>query len=150
MNAKIKICIGYVVKGEPLNLPDGEYIIMPAITDDVTVLPGCCGTPNNCPIDYSDCPHMGMPPSADRPTAEKAGDQEKRVPTDAELLASEAKLYRDLTGDAMALGYDGIPAALEALRPTAVGTGAYAPQPALQLVAGWLTAAETKFDQSGD
>lgn len=25
MNSKITVCIGYVVKGEPLNLPDGEY-----------------------------------------------------------------------------------------------------------------------------
>ena len=30
--------------------------------------------------------------------------------------ADEAKLYRDLTGDAMELGYDGIPAALDAVR----------------------------------
>ena len=34
----------------------------------------------------------------------------------AALTADEAKLYRDLTGDVMALGYDGIRAALEALR----------------------------------
>jgi hypothetical protein len=38
------------------------------------------------------------------------------VPSEAEVSAAEAKLYRDLTGDAMALGYDGVPAALEALR----------------------------------
>jgi hypothetical protein len=41
---------------------------------------------------------------------------EQEVPSNLEVLTAEAKLYRDLTGDAMKLGYDGIPAALEALR----------------------------------
>lgn len=27
MNTKIKVCVGYVVGGEPLSLPDGEYIV---------------------------------------------------------------------------------------------------------------------------
>jgi hypothetical protein len=35
---------------------------------------------------------------------------------ESEVQAAEAKLYRDLTGDAMALGYDSVTAALEALR----------------------------------
>ena len=29
MSTNIKVCIGYVVKGEPLNLPDGEYALVP-------------------------------------------------------------------------------------------------------------------------
>jgi hypothetical protein len=44
------------------------------------------------------------------------GEQEIPVNPIPDPTADEAKLYRDLTGDAMALGYDGIPAALEALR----------------------------------
>ncbi len=43
------------------------------------------------------------------------------LPPEAEVQATEAKLCRDLTGDAMALGYDGVPAALEALRQPASG-----------------------------
>src|SRR5206468_9763699 len=48
--------------------------------------------------------------------AQHAETIEQYVPPQAEILADEAKLYRDLTGDAMALGFDGVPAALEALR----------------------------------
>lgn len=40
------------------------------------------------------------------------GQKAERDPVQAE----EARLYRDLTGDAMAMGYDGIPAALRALK----------------------------------
>jgi len=28
-SVKIKVCIGYVVGGEPLKIPDGEYLLVP-------------------------------------------------------------------------------------------------------------------------
>lgn len=43
--------------------------------------------------------------------------------SDGVVQAEEAKLYRYLTGDAMKLGYDGIPAALEALRTAGAAKG---------------------------
>lgn len=41
----------------------------------------------------------------------------------ADVTAAEAKLYRDLTGDALALGYDCIPAALAAISNAALQPG---------------------------
>lgn len=47
-------------------------------------------------------------------------EAEQAVPSQLDQTTiDEAQLYRDLTGDAMALGYDGVPAALEALRKAA-------------------------------
>jgi hypothetical protein len=35
----------------------------PVLADVPTLDPACCGDANDCPIDYSDCPHKGMPPA---------------------------------------------------------------------------------------
>jgi len=45
-----------------------------------------------------------------------AAPAEPQIPSSMEVLTAEAKLYRDLTGDAVALGYEGLADAVEALR----------------------------------
>jgi hypothetical protein len=79
--------------------------------------------------------------------AQHAETIEQYVPPQAEILADEAKLYRDLTGDAMALGFDGVPAALEALRTVCSqapqgDTRQGAPELAIELVGVRETMAE--------
>jgi hypothetical protein len=90
------------------------------------------------------------------PTLSSAPQGEHEVRPIPDPTADEANLYRDMTGDAMALGYDGIPAALEALR--AAQPVAHPVAPVEQIRKAFMTlesssdgaAIVLKFNQSAD
>lgn len=68
--------------------------------------PGCCGTPENCPIDYSRCPHLGQPPAPSLPAAGSADVGKFSIQCGVCKESSTLDDRKELSGCCWACGYE--------------------------------------------